>query len=179
MNARTTILIGVAVTLLVVVVGRSLVGAGDRPPDDDRRRSLSTQSQIDQAVAEVKSSDEAVAWQAVTDLGRFDVKAVSDTLIEALNDPRERIRMAAARSLGRIEVWEAMPALIHALNDPSLEVRRAAHNSVTRIIGIEFGYDPEDSPAMRRKFVAAMLENYQNEYAGYKLWQERKAAKNR
>jgi HEAT repeat protein len=173
MNRRIQILAAVAGVVLVASVLRTLLASG---PETVRQYDA---SKLDTLIADVSADDEKVAWQAVTDLGRFGVKSAADTLVESMkSDHRPSVRTAAARALGRIEVWETMPDLIRALNDPEIEVRQAANVAITSIIGIDYGFRPDAGPAERRRFINGFLKNYQREHAAFLYWQQRKAEKN-
>jgi len=173
MNKRIQILVAVAAVVLIASVLRTLLGSGPATAPQFDSSDLAT------LVGNVSSEDEQVAWQAVTDLGRFDVKSVSETLVEVMeSDSRAAIRTAAARALGRIEVWETMPNLIKALDDPALEVRQAANVAIVKIIGVDYGFRPDGGAAERRRFISGLLNNYEREHAAYLDWQKRKAEKN-
>jgi len=170
LGKRGVALVCAAVILLLVVILRPYISGSSAVATE-----IDDEDHLKRLVDQIDSDDEMVAMQAVTDLGRFDVKTVSGKLTEALKDPRPNVRVAAARALGRIEVWDAMPSLIDALDDDELNVRIAAHKSVVKLMGIDYGFQPNSHRAARRQYIAGLKKNYQREHKAFLNWQKRKA----
>ena len=161
--------VAVVVLLLIVCLRPLLYGGGAIA------REIEDQDHLDRLVSNIDSEDELVAMQAVTDLGRFNAKTVSEELAAALKDPRPNVRVAASKALGRLEVWETMPNLIDALEDEVLDVRVASYASIVRMMGIDYGFDPEAKVSVRRRFIATLRSKYQKEHEAFLAWQKRKA----
>ncbi|MBI1373275.1 MAG: hypothetical protein GC159_11130 [Phycisphaera sp.] len=86
---------------------------------------------------------------AVAGLGSFHRDDVDRNKVAAIlaEDHAAEVRAAAARSLGTLQAWEGMPALVKALRDDDLAVRRSAYGAIKKMLGRDYGYVAEDTPA--------------------------------
>lgn len=94
---------------------------------------------VEQAIANLRSSDLSLRYYAAWWLGRFRVSSTEsvDALIAALDDEADRtelggypLRRNAARALGKIGNARAVPALIKCLECSDFYVREAAAQSL-------------------------------------------------
>ncbi len=106
-------------------------------------------------VADLKSANSGVRWQAVQSLGGSRDPAVAEVLAPMLQDADIFVRMATARVLGDLGARSAIPALIDALEDSEASVREAADVALRAITGQDFQFDPGAKDAERQKRVKA------------------------
>ncbi len=118
---------------------------------------------------------------AMIAIGRHHRKHVDPGLILAAlqNDPAAMVRTAAARAAGSILLWEAMPELSRALRDEDRSVRTAAADSVRRILGVDLGYRPEDSPEKREAAARHIESIWPTRYEHHIAWLKRLEAEAR
>ncbi len=114
-------------------------------------------------VADLKSKEETVRWDAVTTLGATNDPAVVPHLLPMLEDPTWLVRMAAARVLGEMKVREAVPALITMLDDVESAARETAWSALRAITGKDLKFDPFASDAERAKRVKAWSDWWKKE----------------
>jgi phycocyanobilin lyase subunit alpha len=107
--------------------------------DDESSIPAGEQLTVEQAIANLQSSDLSLRTYAAWWLGKFRVndRAVVPGLILALNDDADRtpeggypLRRNAARALGKLNDLRAVPALIESLNCTDFYVREAAAQSL-------------------------------------------------
>jgi HEAT repeat protein len=129
----------------------------------------------DALISQLTASDDAIAWQAATDLGRMRATVSLDALSECRrSDTRPKVRAAAALSLGRIDTWDAIPALLEAMNDDTRVVRAAADAAVIEMIGVDWQFDPDWPKDERQEWLAEFAKHIDKERGGWESWQKRR-----
>lgn len=112
----------------------------------------------------LRDSRPQVRAAAADAMGKFRLRESVDvnTLTGLLDDPDEtvEVRAAAARGLGRMRIWQAMPSLVDALEDPDPLVRGRAGAAVRRILGVDFGFRADASPAARERAVRKIQSSW-------------------
>ena len=102
-------------------------------------------------------------------------RAVREQLERSLRDRRPAIRAAAAKSLGRLKLWDSMPALLAALKDGDRRVRGAANAAIVKVLGADYGFDPNArNEAERRKVIETIAAEYKSAYGLHLVWMRRK-----
>jgi HEAT repeat protein len=82
--------------------------------------------------------------QGATGLGYLHAESAVPRLANMLaGDPESRVRFAAAFALGEIGSKAAAPDLLGALSDPDSMTAGAARGALTKIVGKDFGPNPE------------------------------------
>ena len=79
-------------------------------------------------------------------------------ILDQAND--SQVKAAAIDALGSIKSWQSMPHLFTALESDSVIVRGRAAKAITRMMGIDFLYDPKAPPAARKNSATAMKKCY-------------------
>ncbi len=100
---------------------------------------------------ELKSSEPDRRWKAVESLEKIPSPQAVRLVARALSDPDIWVRRLAAEALGRMGLTEAVGPLIRALADKEPMIRAAAAASLRTLTGKNFGFDPNGSPAARRR----------------------------
>ncbi|MCB9777314.1 MAG: HEAT repeat domain-containing protein [Alphaproteobacteria bacterium] len=97
----------------------------------------------DVVAAQLSSDNPAVREDTARRARNFDDPAVVAALVEALQDPSEKVRLHAIDSLIALHAREAVPALVTVMQqDDSDEVRKDAIDALGRI------GDPQAGPAL-------------------------------
>lgn len=69
----------------------------------------------------------------------------------------EHVRAAAVQAIGLMRAWDHRDAAILALDDPSERVRGRAAAAIRSMIGRDFGFRANDSPAKRKAAIQRIL----------------------
>jgi hypothetical protein len=84
------------------------------------------ETQVDQLISTLESSDAATRVAAVHMLGKLGEQAPVESLVSTLRDESDIVRAASARALGTLGDRTPLEPLFHALHDSSWRVRAAA-----------------------------------------------------
>jgi HEAT repeat protein len=76
-------------------------------------------------------------YEAVVELGKYDVSLTEKFLIAAMHDTSEKVQQAAAKALGNGGSVAAVPALVEWLGEPNPEMRKVAAEALGNIGGAE------------------------------------------
>lgn len=166
-SPRAGILCAVAGLLGLIVLIR---GCGDEAAEN-----LAQFESPEDVIPRLQSDDEAVAWQAATDLGRMRATVALSPLSECLRtDERPKVRAAAALSLGRIDNWGAVDPLLTGMNDKDRLVRASADEAIVEMIGVDWQFDPDWDKSEREEWLEAFADHIQKERGGWESWQKRR-----
>jgi len=161
---RGGILLGIAVVMGLFVILR---GEEEAPPVRYESPEV--------LAGRLADSDETVAWQAATDLGRLGSPVALDPLSRCMrSETRPRVRAAAARSLAKIGTWDAVAVLVEGMNDEALVVRQASDTAVVSMIGRDWQFDPTWEAEERGPWLEQFAEHVDSERGGWESWQKRK-----
>jgi putative heme-binding domain-containing protein len=127
-------------------------------------------NEIDPLVAASKSSDLAIARQAIRRLGDLRAATAMPTLLQLLKHKDASIRFHAATALARIGDWRAAEELVRACDDSDLFARYAAFTALHRIARDSPDAWPpiirglkHENPSIREASAVAMRETYDKE----------------
>ena len=123
----------------------------------------SSQATTPEELAEqaLSGTDQVAQSQAVLQLRRFDRREAAPPLRQVLKEARHpEVRAAAVQGLGEVADFESVPELLRLCNDPSPLVRGRAGAALCEILGADFPFKAEATPAERAETIDAMRRMY-------------------
>lgn len=118
-----------------------------------------TAAELDAAVtASVEPRSAAAARATSAESRRTNVAAAR--IRQDLGHRQPEVRALAAQAAGAAGDWESMPRLLELLDDADVVVRARASVACAHLIGMDFGHDPQATPAERAAKRAEIAKAY-------------------